>query len=78
MKALCAVALARICLKFVIASKSLGTKKLLPAGHGQSTQPAGPKVALHFPHLFVCALHLSCVQILHLLIVAIQPYFSRL
>jgi len=51
-KAPCTVELGTICLQLVIASKSPGTKKLLPAGYGQRTQPAGLKVALYFPHLF--------------------------
>ena len=26
---------------------------MLPAGHAQSGEPVGPKITLHFPHLFV-------------------------
>jgi len=37
----------------------------LPAGHMQSLWPAGPKITLHFPHLYLCIfvhLHISCAQ----------------
>ena len=37
----------------------------LPAGHAQTVRPAGPKIALHFLHLFVggfVRLHLSFAQ----------------
>ena len=41
----------------------------LPTSYAQRTLPAGPKIALYYPRLFVCwfacdyvCLHLSCVQ----------------
>ena len=34
----------------------------LPAGCIQNVQAAGPETTLHFPHLYLCASHLSCAQ----------------
>jgi len=38
---------------------------LLPADYMQSTRPAGPKITLHFPHLFVSMYVSLCVHLSH-------------
>lgn len=35
----------------------------LPAAHVRSAWPAGPKIAIHFPCLFVVRSHLLCVHL---------------
>jgi len=47
-------------------------------------RPAGPKITLRFPRLYVCIYICMCVRTYHVhnnyvtYIVAMQPYFSRL
>jgi len=61
----------------------------LPAGRARSARPAGPKITLLFPRLYICVsvLHALCVDVdvrtYHVrdnyvtYIVAMRPYFSR-
>jgi len=52
----------------------------LPAGCALRVRPAGPKITLRFPHLYIY----MCVRTYHVrnnyvtYIVAMRPYFSRL
>ena len=60
---------------------SLSQQSFLPAGRARSTRPAGPKITLRFPRLYIYIC--MCVRTYHVrnnyvtYIVAMRPYFSR-
>ena len=57
--------------------------RFLPAGRALRARPAGPKITLPFPRLYICISVYLCVRTYHVrdnyvtYIVAMRPYFSR-
>ena len=60
--------------------------QFLPAGHALCARPAGPKITLLFPRLYIYIYICMCVRTYHVrnnyvtctYIVAMRPYFSQL